>query len=43
MVLYDNKKPVAIFVKGENRIYTGDKILFIKDIKTNRTGEYIAN
>lgn len=40
--IYDNIKPVAIFVKVENRIYTGDKILFIKDIKTNRTGEYIA-
>jgi len=36
-----NEVPFAIFVKIENRILVGDKLLHIKDIKTNKIGIYV--
>jgi hypothetical protein len=40
--IYKNEKPVAILIKIENRFFTGDKFLHIKDLTTDRKGIYIG-
>lgn len=40
--IYKNEKPVAILIKIENRFFTGDKFLHIKDLTTNEKGIYIG-
>lgn len=40
--IYKNEKPVALLIKIENRFFTGDKFLHIKDVTTNKKGIYIG-